>query len=131
MSLASFDDLYRAADDARPMTPVAVAGAADPTVLAALRAARDRGWVQPILYGREADVRRAAEACGVSVDGFEFLAAEEPASAAVAAVRSGRAKLLMKGQIATPALMRAILNPAAGRAPSAWFVRSRSSSCRR
>jgi len=114
MSLASFDDLYRAADDARPMAPVAVAGAADPTVLAALRAACDRGWVRPILAGRETGVRRTAEACSVSVNGFEFLDAQEPASAAVAAVRSGRAKLLMKGQITTPALMRAMLDPATG-----------------
>jgi phosphate butyryltransferase len=114
MPVASFDDLYRAADDARLMTPVAVAGAADPTVLAALRAACDRGWVQPIVAGREIDVRRTADACSVSVNGFEFLDTEEPASAAVAAVCSGRAKLLTKGQIATPALMRAILDPAAG-----------------
>lgn len=114
MSLASFDDLYRAADDARPMTPVAVAGAADATVLAALRAACDRGWVQPVLAGRATEVRRAADACSISVNGFEFIDAEEPARAAVAAVRSGRVKLLMKGQIATPALMRAILDPATG-----------------
>lgn len=114
MPLASFEDLYRAADEARLMAPAAVAGGADPTVLAALRSACDRGWVRPIVAGRESEVRRTADACGVSLDGFELLDAEEPAAAAVQAVCSGRAKLMVKGQIATPALLRAMLDPATG-----------------
>jgi phosphate butyryltransferase len=42
------------------------------------------------------------------------LDADDPAAAAVAAVRRGQAPLLMKGLVATPALMRAVLDPAAG-----------------
>ncbi|HVX64794.1 MAG TPA: phosphate acyltransferase, partial [Pirellulales bacterium] len=45
---------------------------------------------------------------------FSLLDTDEPAVAAVAAVRSGRAKMLMKGQIATPALMRAVLDSVSG-----------------
>jgi phosphotransacetylase len=44
----------------------------------------------------------------------KVLDTEDAAAAAVAAVRGGRARLLMKGQIATPALMRAVLDPGPG-----------------
>ena len=114
MSLASFDELYQDADALAEPVPVAVAGGADDTVLEALRAACDRGWVTPVVAGREADVRRTAVELGLSLHGFNVLDAEEPAAAAVAAVRSGVARLLMKGQIATPALMAAVLDPANG-----------------
>jgi phosphotransacetylase len=114
MPLASFDRLYQLADALRAPVPVAVAGGADRTVLEALRAACDRGWVTPRVAGREADVRQAADTCGVGLQGFTLLDTTDPASAAVAQVRGGQARLLMKGQIATPALMKAVLDPASG-----------------
>jgi phosphotransacetylase len=114
MPLASFDDLYRRADDLRQPLAVAVAGGADPTVLQALRQAHDRGWVVPRVVGREAEVRQAAAACGVGLHGFDLVDAAEPGPTAVALVRSGKARLLMKGHVPTPALMKAVLDPAAG-----------------
>jgi phosphate butyryltransferase len=114
MPLASFDWLYQRADALREPVPLAVAGGADRTVLEALGTACGRGWVTPAVAGREADVRRVADECGVRLQGFTLLDADEPALAAVARVRSGQARLLMKGQIATPALMKAVLDPALG-----------------
>jgi phosphotransacetylase len=114
MPLASFEQLYEDADALPAPVPAAVAGGADGTVLEALRAACDRGWVTPVVAGREAEVRRTAAEHGLGLHGFTVLGAEEPAAAAVAAVRSGMARLLMKGQIATPALMAAVLDPATG-----------------
>jgi phosphotransacetylase len=114
MPLHSFDQLFREADARREPVPVAVAGGADPTVLQALRAAAERGWVTPLVAGREPDVRQTAAACGIDLGGFTILDADDPAAAAVAAVRAGKARVLMKGQVATPALMRAVLDPAAG-----------------
>lgn len=114
MSLLGFDSLFADADAARPAVGVAVAGGNDPTVLEALRIACDRGWVTPFVAARASDVRTVAAAAGVNLDGFTLLDSDEPAATAVAAVRAGRARLLMKGQIATPALMAAILDPAAG-----------------
>jgi phosphotransacetylase len=114
MTLSGFEQLYQEADALPAPVPVAVAGGDDRTVLEALRAACDRGWVAPVVAGVEADVRRAAAEHGVSLHGFTLLDAEEPAEAAVAAVRSGLARLLMKGRIGTPALMGAVLNPKAG-----------------
>jgi phosphate butyryltransferase len=116
MSLASFDELFRIADVRAPGLVVAAAGGADGTVLEALRAASDRGWVRPLLVGPEAEVRSQAEASGISVAGFEFLDAPEEAvaRAAVESVRSGRAALLMKGRVSTPTLLRAVLDPSIG-----------------
>src|SRR5262245_33444907 len=114
MPLVSFEALFQAADSRRPMTPVAAAGGADATVLQALRMACDRGWIAPQVVGVEAEVRRVARDCGVALDGFTLVDAAESAGAAVALVRGGQARLLMKGQISTPALLKAMLDPAMG-----------------
>jgi phosphotransacetylase len=114
MPLASFDALYQAADSRRPRVQVAVAGGADATVLEALRIACDRGWVAPLVVGAQTEVRRVALDCGVALDGFTLVDAAEAADEAVALVRRGQARLLMKGRIATPALLKAMLDPATG-----------------
>jgi phosphotransacetylase len=111
MPVPDFERLYKEADALRQAVPVLAAGGADRTVLEALRAACDRGWVVPAVTGREADIRRAAEEAGVELSGFTLIAADEPAAAAVQRVRKGEARVLMKGQIGTPALMRAVLDP--------------------
>src|SRR5262249_46134233 len=84
MSLLSFASLYQRADALRDPLPVAVAGGADATVLEALEMAHARGWVTPHVVGREADVRQAAQACGVDLRGFLLSDADDPAPAAVA-----------------------------------------------
>jgi len=55
-------------------------------------------------------VRRLAAETGVSLDGFTLVDAGDAAGAAVAEVRAGRARLLMNGRVATPALLRAVLD---------------------
>jgi phosphotransacetylase len=114
MPLPDFDDLFQQEDDRRTPVPVVAVGGAEPTVLQALRTACDRGWVTPIVTGREAEIRRAAEAAGVELHGIRLIDTEEPAVGGVAEVRAGRARMLMKGQIATPALLRAMLDAERG-----------------
>jgi phosphate butyryltransferase len=116
MALDAFDRLYADADARAPRVRVAVAGADDPTVLAALRIACDRGWARPILFGPESRIREIAAAEGVALDGFTIRHAEpgNVAADAVAEVRGKSASALMKGQIATPELMRAVLEHASG-----------------
>ena len=109
MPLPSFHSLYDDADQKAECLSVAVAGAADRTVLDALVIACRRHWVSPILCGDETEIRRAAKEWGVDLAGFSFVHTQASATAAVAAVREGRASLLMKGQISTPDLMRAVL----------------------
>ncbi len=116
MTLPNFDQLHRRADATPEPVPVVVAGAADRTVLEALRVATDRGWVSATLAGPGRAIRETAGSLGMSLAGFRLLDADEtdPAGAAVAEVRGGRARLLVKGQVATPVLMRAVLDPELG-----------------
>jgi phosphotransacetylase len=116
MPLSGFEELRARADARAPRVGVAVAGGHDRTVLEALRVACDRGWVAPVVVGPGREVREAAEASGVGLDGFEVIdaPAEELASRAVGQVSEGRARLLMKGKIATPVLLQAVLDPEGG-----------------
>ncbi len=114
MGLLSFDQMFQCADTLRQPAPIAVAGGADATVLQALRTACDRGWIAPLIVGVEADVRRTAGDCGVGLHGFTLVDAGDAAGSAVALVRSQQARLLMKGQISTPSLMKALLDPVTG-----------------
>ena len=117
MRLPGFGSLHRRADERASPVAVAVAGGADPTVLVALRVAADRGWVEPIVVGIEAEIRGLAAEGGVDLDGFtirDVEGAEPQAVAAVAEVRRGNARILAKGQLSTPALMHAILDPEHG-----------------
>lgn len=116
MPLADFDSLARAADARRPGARVAVAGAHDPTVLDALVESGMRGWTRPLLFGPAAEIQAIARESRLALDGMEIVdaPAEDAAVAAVAAVRSGRAEMLMKGRIATPALMKAVFDPEHG-----------------
>ena len=116
MSLERFDRLAQLADARTQPVSLSVAGGDDPTVLEALRTAIDRGWVRPILVGPASRIESLAGSRGISLDGFTVHHAEGDAlaAAAVEEVRTGHARMLMKGQIATPALMAAVLNPTTG-----------------
>jgi len=111
MPIRSFDELFAAADAESRRVPVAAAGGADPTVLQALATAQSRGWVEPIVTGQPDEIRKVAESLELDLSPFRIIEDDgTSAQAAVAAIRSGEAQLLMKGQIATPALMKAVLD---------------------
>jgi len=117
MSLPGFGLLHRRADALASPVPVVVAGGADRTVLEALRVATDRGWVVPVVVGVESDVRRLADEIGLDLDGFlvrDVDGAKAQAAAAVEEIRQGRVQILAKGQVATPDLMDAVLDPEHG-----------------
>jgi phosphotransacetylase len=114
MALPSFDELYQDADHRAAQIPVAVAGAADATVLGAIQIAHDRGWIRPWLVAAEAEIRRIAGEANISLTGLDIVDATDVAGTAVSLIRGQRSGLLMKGQIATPALMKAVLDPAHG-----------------
>jgi phosphate butyryltransferase len=116
MGIEGFETLLAAADARDQPATIAVAGGDDATVLEAMRIAADRRWVQPIIVGPGSRVRSIAGTAGIDLDGFELHDAQGPeiASKAVALVHSGGAQALMKGQIATPDLLKAVLNPENG-----------------
>jgi phosphate butyryltransferase len=116
MGLDGFRRLYHDADACAEPVSVAIAGGADPTVLEAMRAACDCGWVRPILVGHEPGIRAVAHAHDIDLDQFEIRDVEPGAVAfaAVSEVRSGNARALVKGQISTPELMKAVLDHSSG-----------------
>jgi phosphate butyryltransferase len=116
MALDDFARLHAAADAWAPAARIAVAGGDDPTVLEAMGIARHRGWARPILVGPEPRIREIAATRDVALDELSIRHAEagQVAEAAVAEVRSGGALALMKGRVATPELMKAVLMPGTG-----------------
>ena len=114
MPLPSFSELFNRLDRSKPRVAVVAAGGADITVLEALSTAFQRGWVSPILTGEVAEMQRLAGSLGLDLSGFQFVQSDQPARAAVALIRDGQARMLMKGQIATPDLMKAVLDRATG-----------------
>ena len=114
MSLLGFGALYSLADQLPSPLPVVAAGGADRTVLEALSLAQRRGWVNPILTGSVLEIQTLAKDLDIDLEGFRLVDSTEPATAAVAEVKAGRARMLMKGQIATPDLMKAVLHRESG-----------------
>jgi phosphate butyryltransferase len=117
MILPGFGQLHQQADALASSIPIAVVGSADRGVLEAMRVCCDRGWITPILVGSEREIRRLADEAGMGLEGFTIVGVDDPeeqAFAAVTEVREGRVKLLAKGQIATPSLMNAVLEPERG-----------------
>ncbi|HNS49595.1 MAG TPA: bifunctional enoyl-CoA hydratase/phosphate acetyltransferase [Anaerolineae bacterium] len=100
-----------------PPVRVAVAAAAHSLVLQSIRRATEIGIVEPLLVGREIDVRREAEAIGWDLNGAQLVLADTGAATAATAVelvKRGKAEVLMKGYLHTDEMLRAILNQQAG-----------------
>lgn len=110
MPLPSFESLYEIACRRESPVRVVAAGAADRTVLEALANAQQRGWVDPVLTGVEAEIRQLSGELQIDVSRMRIVDSSAPAAAAVAEIKAGRGDMLMKGQINTPDLMRAVLN---------------------
>jgi phosphate butyryltransferase len=108
----SFDDLLNAARARGPLS-IAVAAAHDPDVVEAIQRARELGLVDAILVGKENEIRTLARDAGFDLSGSQIVNEPDPAAAirqAIALVREGRARLLMKGKVATASLVRAVLD---------------------
>lgn len=109
MPLQTFKELFDRADAISSPMSVVAAGGADPTVLQALAEAHRRGWVKPAVTGDVLEIKQLASALGIDLEPFRLIDSDEPARAAVAEIHAG-VSLLMKGQISTPDLMKAVLD---------------------
>jgi phosphotransacetylase/acyl dehydratase len=97
--------------------PTAVAHPCSASALAAALEAAEEGLIDPILVGPEAKIRKVAEDAGKDISAFRIVDAKhshEAATKAVALVRSGEARLLMKGSLHTDELMAAVVSSALG-----------------
>ena len=114
LRLPAFEELYQAADELTQPVGVAVAGGDDPTVLEALAVASNRGWIKPIVCGDQSRILKLADELHIDLAAFTVIDSETPAIIAVQQIHAGNAQLLMKGQVATPDLMKAVLNKETG-----------------
>jgi phosphate butyryltransferase len=92
---------------------VAVAAAEDAVVLKTLADAYREGIANAILCGDETRIKETAQAEGLDISAFSVIhTADErqAAAAAVAAVREGKADMLMKGLLQTSNLLKAVLD---------------------
>lgn len=90
---------------------ICVAAADDKEVLKAVKIATDIGIVDSILVGDKEKIEMLAKEIGLT--NFQVVhkdTSEEAALEAVKIVKSGRAKILMKGLVNTSVYMRALLN---------------------
>lgn len=106
-------------DRAHGLPPVSmvVAGAGHPVALESARRAVDGGLIAPVLVGDAADIRAVAGDMDWDIDGIRIEAAtdeQDAANRAVALARGGEVVSLMKGQVHTDALMRAVINRETG-----------------
>ena len=96
-----------------PPVPTAVVGAGGEVALESARRATEEGLIEPCLVGDPDAIAAAAEAIGWRIDHVRLVAATDEAKSAEAAValaRGHEVAALMKGQVHTDALMRAVLN---------------------
>ncbi|QTX32703.1 bifunctional enoyl-CoA hydratase/phosphate acetyltransferase [Aminithiophilus ramosus] len=101
----------------RSASPVAVAAAHDADVLTALDSARREGIVEPILIGSAGRIAAMCHDLGLDLTSCPIVdvADDETASRrAVALVASGEARMVMKGQVKTATLLKAVLDKKEG-----------------
>ncbi|MCX7653214.1 MAG: bifunctional enoyl-CoA hydratase/phosphate acetyltransferase [Fervidobacterium sp.] len=88
---------------------VSVAAADDEVVLKAIEMARREGIVDAILFGNEDKIKIAADQVNVDLSNYELVDSKTPADDAVKSIVEKRAHFLMKGNIKTGDLMKAVL----------------------
>ncbi len=97
--------------------PTAVAHPCSAAAMTAVVDAAEAGLITPILVGPEARIRAAAHEAEKDISAYRVVPAAHShaaAAAAVALVRSGEAKLLMKGSLHTDELMSAVVSSSTG-----------------
>jgi len=96
-----------------PVKRVAVAAAADPTVIEAVKTAAEANVATAVLVGDEKVIRTYAEQMDLTLAKDDVVSEPVPERAALSAaqlVSSGRADVLMKGHIHTDDFLRAVLD---------------------
>ena len=97
--------------DLKPLKTAVVHPVDDASLTGAIEAAHE-DLMEPVLVGPEAKIRRAAEAAGLDIGGYQIVPTEHSHAAAdkaVAMARAGEVEALMKGALHTDELMHAVV----------------------
>lgn len=100
-----------------PAVSMAVAGADHPVALESAKQAADAGLIIPTLVGDKSDIERIAKDLGWDITGIRVVNSKPEQHAADAAVQlasKNEVQSLMKGQLHTDSIMRAVVQRDAG-----------------
>lgn len=100
-------------DANKPKKRLALAVSQDAYSLDAIHKAYHAGIIDPVLIGSKEETLKIAAENGYDFDGasmIDELNVEKSVEIAVRMVHDGRADILMKGKVATPVLLKAVLN---------------------
>jgi phosphate butyryltransferase len=109
--ITSFDEIKQIIKKL-PKKRIALANAVEPASLSALADAHQRGIAEPVLVGNEKEIRENADTAAIDIDGFTIIHEEgedKICQRTVQTIINGEADLLMKGNVATAALLRPVL----------------------
>ncbi|KHE67691.1 phosphate butyryltransferase [Halobacillus sp. BBL2006] len=111
--MKSLEEMLEQVDRTQPKT-VAVAQAADAEVLRAVKKAYDLGIARFLLVGDEIEIKRVSQEVELNLDQQGLIVmncpTEEAATIAVKAVHNKEAHVVMKGNIDTKSLLKAVLD---------------------
>ncbi|NLW69485.1 MAG: phosphate butyryltransferase [Eubacteriaceae bacterium] len=113
MEYKTFDELVGKIKSAPRGVRMAVAAADDSHTLEAILKARDEGIISPILVGNKFLMEKALDQLGASFPDEDMIDAPEltdSAQRAVALVKGGEAAFLMKGNLDTSIILKAVVN---------------------
>lgn len=102
-----------------PPKGVVVAAAEDVAVLGAIKKAVEEGVVYPILVGNKSEIEKIANSIQFDLSNIEIINNDDndslhSAEIAIEQIHKGKASILMKGNIATGTLLKAVLNKEKG-----------------
>ena len=93
---------------------IVIAAAEDESVLKSLQTAMQENIVTPILVGDKTEIEKIAKSVGLNLDGIQIIHNEKGANVsaqiAVSIIKKGEADVLMKGNVSTGALLKAVLD---------------------
>ena len=117
MTYATFEQLESQVFKKAKKRRVAVVEAADTHVLEAVRHAVEVGLVEPLLFGKRAEVEAKLAAMDMDITAWEIVDSPEPGISALQAgiaVKEGRADFILKGLIATGQLLKGLFKEETG-----------------
>ncbi|HAZ37559.1 MAG TPA: phosphate butyryltransferase [Clostridiaceae bacterium] len=114
--MKDFDAMMKMAKSGRKMR-LSVAAAEDDEVLIAVDEGRKLGIIEATLVGDKSKIEKIARAASIDLNCYEIVDVKsklEAVRTAVSLVSSGKADFLMKGQVPTADLLRAVLDKEIG-----------------
>ena len=116
MEIKTLDDLLTRAAKQKSRS-MAVAAAEDKHVLIAVKHAYEKNIIEPVLIGNKDEILKLSEEIGFDISSFRLIDEHNPALSAVKAVelvKNAEADILMKGNVSTAPLLKAVLNKEKG-----------------